>query len=432
MNKLKSFGIVTFLVIGLTFFNFPESIAQNQDFIPDSISNLSKADFQSDSLRIINLLEEAQHIRKVDAPIQAGQKADSLIQAAKQLAIQQQLGRVLLQKMDAIGVYERNQAMYHEALFWHRIELSIADSLLIPEARLRALNNLGVVHRRMDDYRVASDYHLRAMALAEELGNNRGYLVAANGLGNIQYMLGNYQEALRRFREGLAIEQELNNLVGVAINLNNIGNVFFKQNELDKALEYYLLSLEVNREAGSSKGVAICYNDLGNVYRVRGQFHKAMNYYLLGLDINQSIGDLNYLAQSNINVGALYLEMDEPEKALPYINEGLHLAKKTNALITYKQATDLMYTYHKNKGHYKQAIAYMEESNKINDSILSNNLRRTVIQMQTLFDRERSESQISLLQHQKELADLRMKDQRLVNLIYISGLIVLMMILLIG
>ncbi len=432
MNNFKLFGFSIFFVIGLAFFPFPESVAQNQGMIHDSIFIPTKAAYQSDSLRIIDLLEEARLVRKADDLISHGHKADSLIQVAKQLAWQEQLGPVLLQKMDEIGVYERNQAMYHEALFWHKTELSIADSLMLPRARLRALNNLGVVHRRMDDYRVASDYHLRAMALAEELDDDRSYLVASNGLGNIQYMLGNYQEALRRFREGLAIEQQLNNLVGVAINLNNIGNVFFKQNDFDKALEYYLLSLEVNREAGSSKGVAICYNDLGNVYRERQQFSKALNYYLLGLDINKSIGDLNYLAQSNINVGALYLEMGEPEKALPYINEGLQLAKETNALITYKRAIDLMYTYHKNKGHYKQAIAYMEESNKINDSILGNNLRRTVIQMQTLFDRERSESQIALLQHQKELADLRMKDQRLVNLIYNSGLILLMLTLLIG
>ena len=124
--------------------------------------------------------------------------------------------------------------------------------------------------------------------------------------------------------------------------------------------------------------------------------------------------------------------MEKYEKALPYINQGLQMARKSNALATCKRAIDLMYKYHKYKGNYEKAIAFMEESDRINDSILSNNLRRTVIQMQTLFDRERSESQIALLQHQKELAELRMKDQRLINLIGIWGLVLLLIALIAG
>ena len=426
----SNFRIVLFLSLLLHCFLF--SNAQKPVDTIDSLIDLSQSPDLSDSLKINYMLEAALYMRKNNDIKLSDQSSESLIHSSRQLSLKSALEGFWLQKMDSIGVYFRNQALYHEALFWHRKELVLADSLKLDYALIRAYNNLGVVHRRMDDYRLASDYHLKAMGLADAIGDKKSYLVAISGLGNIQFMLGNYQEALRRFREGLELEQQLNDLVGVAINLNNIGNVYFKQFDFDKALEYYMLSLEVNREAGSSKGVAICYNDLGNVYKERKQFNKALNYYLLGLEINQSLGDLYYISQSNINVGALYLEIDQPEKAIPYIETGLNLSRKSNALTTYKRALDLMYLYRKEKGNYKQAIAYMEESNRINDSILNNNLRRTVIQMQTLFDRERSENQIALLQHQKELSELRMKDQRLVNVFGIASLVLLLIGLSIG
>ncbi|MBG0780843.1 MAG: tetratricopeptide repeat protein [Bacteroidales bacterium] len=431
-RRNKFFCFASFFIFWISFLPVSKSIAQNSITQLDSLLLLTENPNTPDSIKINLLLEAALYCRTHAEVTNSIQKADSLIHAAKQLAIQQDFALLYLQKMSEIGVYVRNQALYHEALFWHRQELALADSLQIDKARIVTLNNLGIAHRWMDDYRLASDYHQKAMALAEKLKDEKSYLIAANGLGNIQFMLGNYQEALRRFRECLAMEQKRNDLIGVAINLNNIGNVFFKQYEYDKALEYYLLSLEVNREAGSKKGVAICYNDMGSVYRERKQFDKALNYYLLGLEIYESLGDLHYLAQSNVSVGELYIEMEKYEKALPYINQGLEMARKSNALATYKRAIDLMYKYRKYKGDYKTAIAYMEESDRINDSILSNNLRRTVIQMQTLFDRERSESQIALLQHQKELAELRIKDQRLINLIGVFGLVVLLIALIAG
>ncbi len=80
----------------------------------------------------------------------------------------------------------------------------------------------------------------------------------------------------------------------------------------------------------------------------------------------------------------------------------------------------------------QRQLAYFEKANAISDSILNNTVSRTVIQMQTLFDRERSESQIALLQHQKELAELQMRDQKLINWFGISILVLLMVALIVG
>ncbi|MDA3944490.1 MAG: tetratricopeptide repeat protein [Bacteroidetes bacterium] len=414
----------------LLFFTF--SVQARDVFAADSLLREARQHNVPDSLRFYQLLEAARIYAQPDIFLEKRNTVDSIIREALYIALANDWEKQLLGMLSANGVNERNQAQYPLSIYWHQKQLKIADSLGFINDKMLAFNNLGVVHRRIDNYRQANDYHLSALAIASEINDEKAYVIAANGLGNIQYILGNYEEALRRFRECLKFEQQKNDLQGVAINLNNIGNVFFKKGEVTKALEYYLLSLEVNREAGSERGVAICYNDLGNVYKYRKEYPKARNYYLLSLELNESIGEKYYLATSYINVAELYILEKNFDQALNYLERGIATAEQTSALALLGQAYDLMYIINKERGDYSMALEFFERASAISDSILNNTISRTVIQMQTLFDRERSESQIALLRHQKELAELQMRDQKLINWIGMSALIILMISLLVG
>lgn len=406
--------------------------AAEEDFRIDSLMMLASDSSMADSLRIVLLLEASRLTGFDGIQNKSGILADSLFVEARTLAFRSQNIQAFLYALDKIGVGQRNQAKYHNALIWHREELAIADSLKLFPETIKALNNLGVAHRRMDDYKMATDYHMRALSLAEKLDEMKGYVIAANGLGNIQYVLGNYDEALRRFRECLRVNQSQNELLGVAINLDNIGNVFFKQNDVEKALEYYLLSLEVNREIGSQRGIAICYSDIGNVYKAKGDFDKALNYYLLSLELNESIGDLHYVAYGYVNVGQLYVENKKYQEALPFLKKGIELSLGSDILANLENAYHLMYKVYKYMNQPQNALRFLELANELNDSIMSDNTMKTVIQMQTLFDRERSENQIALLKHQKAISDLKMKDQRFYNLFIYSSLIVLFVAVIVG
>ncbi|MBZ0243189.1 MAG: tetratricopeptide repeat protein, partial [Bacteroidales bacterium] len=398
----------------------------------DSLIRHVKQEKPTDTVRFVQLLDAAKILSRSRLVRTHAAKMDSLYNVIYKIAIKHNWGQQFLLIIDSVGAYEGNQGQYESAIYWHKKGLKLSDSLGLLGAKIKALNNLGLVHRRLDDYRQASDYYLSALAIANEINDNVGYIKAANGLGNIQYILGNYEEALYRFRECLSYEQKRNDLHGVAINLNNIGNVFFKRGEIDKAMEYFLLSLEVNREAGSERGVAVCYSDLGQVYRYKKEYPKALNYFLLSLELNEKIGELHYMVTSYINVAEVYVIVDNYDQAMFFIEKGIAAAEQTNALALLERAYRLIYQINKDKGNYADALRFFEKADAINDSILNNTISRTIIQMQTLFDRERSESQIALLKQQKKLAELQMRDQRLINGFGISILIVLLVALLVG
>lgn len=376
-----------------------------------------------DSVIIQNYIKIADILIFGSENVYLDKNAENYFNLAVQFASKKNLLNKLLRLADKTGVKYRNEANNTLAMAWHEMELNLADSLgFIPE-KIIALNNLGVVYRRIDDYQQGSNYHLQALKLAEEIDDISGIVIATNGLGNIQYLLGNYDEAMRLFTECLQIEQSRNQLLGVAINLNNIGNVNKMMGNLDKALEYYMLSLEVNREIGSQKGVAICYNDIGDVYRVRKEYDKALNYCLLGLELNQSLNDLNYLANSQIRVAQLFIDKNDYQNALIYLGNALEVSKKAQSKANIKDTYDLMYTVYKKLNKPTLALNYLEMAGQLNDSILSDETRKSILQMQTLFDRERSENQITLLKKQKEISELSSKKQKFITLI--TGIILI-------
>jgi signal transduction histidine kinase/tetratricopeptide (TPR) repeat protein len=404
--------VLVFILIGL--FHTPEARATQE---MDSLFRLSSTWKTVDSTQLLTNLELAFRLQYKPDSIFMGISGMDFYYKSLSLAQNNNLLVFLLERMDYQGVSARNKAEYPLALSIHSLELNLADSLGWKDKKVKALNNIGVVYRRLDDYTKGMNFHLKALELAEEINDTRGFVVAGNGLGNIQYILGNYDEALRWFRKCLRMEQSANQLLGVAINLNNIGNVYMKRGELDKALEYYMLSLEVNRELGSSKGIAICYNDIGNIYRLQSNFEKALNYHLMALELNREQADQHFLAYSYIQAGKIYVDMNEPDKAIPYIRQGIYLSNNTRTKANLKEAYELMFRVYKLKENPWEALYYYELSAAMNDSILSEQTRMRVSQMQILFDRERSENQIALLQRESEISNLRLKRQEFYNLL---------------
>jgi tetratricopeptide (TPR) repeat protein len=418
MSGKRPFFLI--ILLFLTVVNCNKTVGQSgKDNTPqfDDLYHLAQSVSAPDSVRIQAYLDLTDGLRFNSDNTYLKFDAEYYFKQALKLASTKGMIKFFLSAVDAKGVGYRNEANYSSSLEWHKRELKVNDSLNLTQEKIVALNNLGVVHRRIDDYKQGSEYHLQALKLAEEIKDTKGITIATNGLGNIQYLLGNYDDAMRLFRECLRIEQSINHLLGVAINLNNLGNVYKKVGNYEKALEYYMLSLEVNREIGSQKGVAICYNDIGSLYRDKKDYNKALNYCLLGLELNKSLNDLNYLANSQIMVAQLYIDKKDYQNAIKYLEEAIKISIKTKSKANIKDAYNLMYKVSKTLNQTKNALQYLERSQELNDSILNDNTRKSILQMQTLFDRERSENQITLLKKQREISDLSSKRQRFITII---------------
>jgi signal transduction histidine kinase/Tfp pilus assembly protein PilF len=322
--------------------------------------------------------------------------------------------------LDSLGVDARNKAGYLQSIRVHEFELQLADSLGNPQQKAKALNNLGVVHRRIDDYAKASDYYLKAKETGNAHQLDRSLSIALNGLGNIEFMLGNYDKALGYFRQGLQLEQTNNGTRGVAINLNNIGNVFLMQNDLERAMEYFMLSLELNRDIKSSKGIAINYHDIGIVYLLKKDYLRALSFLDNALEWHSKEEDTYLMAITNKTKGEVYLALQQYDLAQKHLEESVHLSELSYSRATLREVYELLSEVSKKLDNPWEAIRFIEMAHQTEESIINEQTRRTILQLQAQFDNERSKNQIALLKNQQEIDNLEIKRQRFFN--YLIGL----------
>jgi signal transduction histidine kinase len=397
-------------------------------FIPDSLIQWVQNDKSHDTLKIAEIIDFIDGIWVLDSLKNRKEMIDEAFNLSIEIAKNNDYVDYLIQFLGLKGVQKQKLYNFKSALFWHKRQLKYADSLNFDLGSTQALNNLGMIYQRMNQYEKATAAFQRAIDIADKNHDLQNYVIALNGIGNIYLELSNYKEAMENFRNCLQIEQKNNNLLGIALNLNNIGHIHSKLNETEKALEYFMLSMEIYREIASARGVAICYNDIGDIYRRRDENEKALNYYLLSMQLNNSIDELYYLAINNINVAEIYVLLGDLKKAKKHVLDGIELSKKTHNRLNMMKAYKLMYHIEKTAGNIENAIYNLEFATALNDSILNENIQRTIYQMQATYNRERTENKIALLENEKQIANLQIKRQTIISWVITIGLLLFVVV----
>ncbi len=324
---------------------------------------------------------------------------------------------------DMLGVYYRDISHYDVALDNHNKALEIAERLQNKHLLAKVYNNIGVVYRRMDEFSLAAFYHHKALNYAEEIGDQYSISVSLNSLGNIYNLNKNYENALEMFVRALKISKSQNNERGIAINLNNIGEVYEYKGDQKTARSYYLESLKMNQAINSLKGIAICYNGVGNTYFNTGDNITALDYYQKALSIDKLLSDKKFIANSYINIGKAKLELGYYDQAYLSLTAGQKVAKGIGAKWELQQVYQFLSMLEEKRNNPAKALAYFHTAMFYKDSILNEKAQRSITLLQTLYKTERAEKENQLLRKNQEIQDKEIKQQRVLTISLIVGII---------
>ncbi|MBW8685186.1 tetratricopeptide repeat-containing sensor histidine kinase [Chitinophaga rhizophila] len=327
------------------------------------------------------------------------------------------------------GISKRNKSEYLLAADYHQKAIKFAEDARNDRWLCIALNNTGVDYRRMDDQlEKAFDYHFRALQLAEKINDVRNICIAINSIGNINLSTEKYQEAIDHFEKALELERQNKNSLGVAINLGNIGYAYQGLKKLDLAIEYYKKSLAVNQQLDNSIGLAICYNSLGSAYQEKKDYALAHEYLNKALEVNDNVGDKVHIAESYLNIGKLWSLQGKHEEARKYFNESINLSLIWRFKFLLMEAYKAIAKDYKASGDFKRSMEAMEKSLVYKDSLISEQSSLAWAQTQAIYDVDRKDNQIKLLEHDKQLSELRTKR----NVVYTLSMAGFLLMLVVG
>lgn len=286
--------------------------------------------------------------------------------------------------------------------FFAEKALSLSQKLEIKTEIAKSYHILGIFFAEKGDLQRALDYFFNSLKVLETIGDESRKGVALGAIARVSQMLENHEQALKYDLQALEIAQKNNDTINLSTNFSNVGADYSNLHKYQKAIEYYEKALEIAAKNQNIRIQALCYLNLGftnskieNTELAFSNLRKAENLYLQTTDKYGLANTYNKLAE-------YFLNQDIPDSTIFYAKNALDIGLNLNSIAINRQAFALLSEANSEKHNFEKAFDYLQEFNKLNDSIINtgNTKKITRLEMKYEFEKER---EIAEIKHKAEV-----------------------------
>ncbi|TCD02542.1 tetratricopeptide repeat protein [Pedobacter psychroterrae] len=286
---------------------------------------------------------------------------------------------------------------------FRKIRAALTDAVNRKDQTAAAIcyEQIGVLFYDQAAYSQALVNFYKANALLRK--QNRTDLLAGNlnKIGKTYFYNRQYTTALKTFQEALSNYRKLNNLNGIADSYGFIGQTYEKRDDHKQAFRYQTLALAEFKKLDDQTGIAKIYENLGSIYEDRLVLDSALKYFRLALELNktQKIPKIEIIN----NIGDVYRKTGRYKEAMPYSLKAAQMARDMNEQYQLASAyRDLSKTFYL-EGRYDSAYHYSEAGRDIFLNIFSEDNKKQILLLQTLFEIEQKDNAIIQFEKDKKI-----------------------------
>lgn len=227
----------------------------------------------------------------------------------------------------------------------------------------RLNHNIGKVHLSRNSFQLAAQYLAEAAGAAESIGDVQG-LANAIGLWGICYeKMGSYPKALEKQRKSLALFKELDDPSGMALANENIGSIYEDLENYDLAFSYFERAYSLIKGSGTIEE-AVVLNNLGDVHRKTANLSMALTFTEKALRLAQKIGDGHQLKSAHKDMAKAYALQNNFLKAYEHLEKYQVHNEEWIAGQNSRQLNVLQALYDSNRKEAR--IHLLQEQHKVN------------------------------------------------------------------
>jgi tetratricopeptide (TPR) repeat protein len=274
--------------------------------------------------------------------------------------------------------------------------------------------NQGVFNRAIEDF-------LEALKFFTQTKNQKGQAEIYQDLGLAYHYSKKPEVALENYEKSLQLFETIQDEKGVAGTLSYIGHIFEKKFEYQKALDYQQKALKIYEKLADKAGLAKVMDDIGSIYEDWKDYEKAFFYFSKALETNLAINNQVAAIIDLNNLGDIYQKQGKYPQSLEFAFKSLQLARKLNQKYQLRSAyRDISQTYFLLKD-YQKAYTYLDSSYIAYGEVYNSETAQQIAQMQVIYETQEKDKEIALLENSK-------KFNRLLNYIFLGGIILLMLL----
>ncbi len=290
-----------------------------------------------------------------------------------------------------------------------------------------ALINLCQGYLINDSYENALRYGLQSLEIRKKIGNPYDLAFTLRTLGWLFYDIGYNEKALEYHKEVLRIHEKMNDKQRIAYSYNSIGLIHANSGDCNLALTFFRKSLELKLPFKNKDRISETMKNMGICNRRIDELDLAKELLEASLKISNEIGDDSSKVETLNELAIVYLKLKQYDICYTLLNESRVVLEglkdnKEWIVVNYKIRSD----YFLELGNYKEAYNNYKKYDELKSAIFSTDKIQKLAEMRVLFETQRRESEIKLLEQQRNL-----EAQKKQGVIVVSILVVIIAVLMI-
>jgi adenylate cyclase len=345
--------------------------------------------------------------------------------SSKQLAEQINFKPGLALACKNIGIGYYMQGKYKDAIInWQQAQ-EVYRLIGDKKGVANMLSNQGAVYFNQGDDAKSLELHLQSLKMSEEIGDTLRILSSLTNIGGVySNKTATYKKAVDYFLRSYKLSHTINDDYSIGLSAGNLGEIYYKMGDDSTALIY------LNESAKAFDGtedMPYAINYIGRVYTRQKEYEKAIKMHTQAFDISKKLDTRLDITQSLVGLAQAYYAKNDIAAAIDAYKQSLDYSKPLNASAEMKDAYQGLSSAYSKQSDFANAFKYQDLLLAIKDTIYNSNTDKKLGTLQFAFDLEKKESQISLLNKDKEIQQRELQRQKLVRNSFIGGFAVVLL-----
>jgi tetratricopeptide (TPR) repeat protein len=310
------------------------------------------------------------------------------------------------QALDRLG--DTNTAL---ALAENGLELA-KDKTVSPAIKAELQYAVGISHQSLGNLTRAFLAFQKAHDIWTELGNEANKTAMLISMAGLYVESGDFARAITQYEQVLPWVQEHSDIYTQSRVLNNLAYGLIKQKKNDRALTLLVDARRLAKLDKSPLVTAYANENTGQAYFQNGQLDEAETYLKTALRLAQELELGSLAASANLNLGWVEFQRQNFQNAINYANKARDIATDNQEKATIRDAHFLLARLERAQGHYAKAIDLYEMYIAYQDEVASDETSRRLSILEAEFQLSQKENEIELLQSNREIGELRLRQTR--------------------
>ena len=412
MNKIGRIIFLTLLFIfSFSAVSFANEMDSLKKLLSSPLTNTARVD-------VLNALSVSYFNDNPDTSIIVAASAKVLAEK-----INYKPGLALALKNMGRGYYMKGE--YVDAIKKWQMALDVYKQINDRKGEANILNNMAAVYFNKGDEAKSLDLNFQSLKIAEEINDSLRIVTSLTNIGGVYTNKeATYKKSIEYFLRSYKLSHSIKDDYLIGLSSGNLGEIYYKMNQDSIALIYLYESAKAFK---GTEAMPYADNYIGRVYTRRKEFDKAIEKHMQAYELSKKLDTRLDITQSLIGLGQAYNAKGENAAAVDAYKRSIDYSLPLNATAELRDAYQGLSNAFKKRNDFANAFRYHELLLAVKDTIYNIDTDKKLGSLEFVFNIEKKESEIKLLNKDKEIQKTELQRQKLVRNGFIGGFAIVLL-----